>query len=153
MVATTYIAMSYLTFKQRQKIKSPIVDINYHLNQVLPVFDSLNKELSPGFQLVNIFSNCFFFNIVKHKGTKVRTTYLNKLKNIYQGFSNITDIVFIISDTSVQNNIATFISHIQKEYNIITRTIHYAMNVLFTKAELFAIRCGISQVTQIQDVT
>ncbi len=42
-----YIAISYLTSKQK-KIKSPIVDINHHLNQVLPAFDSLNKGLLLG---------------------------------------------------------------------------------------------------------
>jgi len=40
------ISMSYLTPKQCLKIKSPIVDTNNHLNQVLLVFNSLNKELS-----------------------------------------------------------------------------------------------------------
>jgi len=73
-------AMSHLTPKQSQKIKSSIVDINHHFNQVLPVFDSLNKELSSGFQLLNTFSDHFFLNIVK---CKARAAYLNKLENIY----------------------------------------------------------------------
>ena len=29
---------------------------------------------------------------------------------------------------------------------------YYVMNISFTEAEIFAIRCGISQATQIQDV-
>jgi len=33
------------------------------------------------------------------------------------------------------------------------KTIHYTINILFTKAKLFAVRCGISQVTQIQGIT
>ena len=40
------IAISYLTPKECLKIKSPIVDTNNHLNQVLLTFNSLNKELS-----------------------------------------------------------------------------------------------------------
>jgi len=75
--------MNHLTPKQSQKIKSPIVDINHHFNQVLPVFDNLNKELSPGFQLINISSDHFFFNTVKCKDVKARAAHLNKLENIY----------------------------------------------------------------------
>ena len=33
------------------------------------------------------------------------------------------------------------------------KTIYHAMNVISTEAELFAIRCGISQASQIQGVT
>ena len=49
-----HMATSQLTPKQNQKIKSSIIDINHHLNQVLPAFGNLNKELSPGFHLVDI---------------------------------------------------------------------------------------------------
>jgi len=30
------------------------------------------------------------------------------------------------------------------------KTIHHVINITFTKAELFAIRCGINQTTQLQ---
>ena len=45
--------------KQRLKIKSSIVDVNNCLNSILPAFNSLHKELSSGFYLVDIFQNCF----------------------------------------------------------------------------------------------
>jgi len=57
-------------FKQNLKIKSPIVNINYCLNQTLPIFDNLNRKLSFGFCLVNTFFDCFLFNIVKCKDAK-----------------------------------------------------------------------------------
>ena len=88
--------MSY--FQVKTKNQSPIIDINNHLNQVLPVFDSLNKEFSLGFQSVDTSSDHFSSNTI-----------------------------FIISNISVKN-------------------------ILFTKAELFAIRYDISQSFQIQDV-
>lgn len=46
---------------------------------------------------------------------------------------------------SVKNNTAILVSHIQREYKIIAKTIHYAMDVSTIKAKLFTIRCGISQ--------
>ena len=68
----------------------------------------MNKELSPGFHLVDAFSDCFSFNIVKHKDTRARATHLNYLENIYQRSHLKPDTVFVISDTSIHNNIATY---------------------------------------------
>ena len=64
--------------------------------------------------------------------------------NVYQNSFNSPETIFIMSDTSIKNNIATSISHTQIEYNIIRKTVHYAMNVSFTEAKLFTIRCDIS---------
>jgi len=62
-----YFSLEKLSSKQKLKVKNSIVDINNHLNRILPSFNPLHKELIPGFQLVDIFSNCFSFNIVGHK--------------------------------------------------------------------------------------
>jgi len=66
--------------------------------------------------------------------------------------SPIILILFAISDTSVKNNIIT--SALIFEENIISlqKLSTNAMNVSSTKAELFAIRCSISQVIQIQGI-
>ena len=37
-------AMEYLTNKQYKRFKSPIIDINNHLNEVFPFFDNLKKN-------------------------------------------------------------------------------------------------------------
>jgi len=51
----------HLTPNQLLKIKNPVVNSNNHLNEVFPSFDSLNKELSSSFHLVDTFSDHFFF--------------------------------------------------------------------------------------------
>jgi len=84
---------------------------------------------------------------------KQETIHLNKLENVYQCFSNILETVFIISDISVKNNITTSIFYIQRKYNIIRKIIYHVINILSTEAELFAIKYGINQATQLQDVT
>ena len=43
-----YLSMDNLTSKQCQKIKSSIIDTNNCLNEVLPFFNKLYEELSPG---------------------------------------------------------------------------------------------------------
>jgi len=50
-------------------------------------------------------------------------------------------------DTGIKNNVATSISHIHIHINPVIKTLHYAVNVMSTEAELFAIRCGINQAT------
>lgn len=107
-----YMAISHLTLKQSLKVKSPIMNINHHLNQVYLVFNSLDKELSSGFQLVDIFPNCFLINIVNCKDAKAKSAYFNKLDNIYKDSFNSSDTVLIISSTNIKDNIATLVSHI-----------------------------------------
>ena len=65
--------------------------------------------------------------MVNYKNAEARTAHLNKFKNFCQNSSNNSNTIFIISNISVKN-------------------------ILFTKAELFAIRYDISQAFQIQDV-
>ena len=86
--------------------------LSYNINQTLPAFDNLNKELSFRFHLVDTFPNYFLFNIVKCKDVKARTTYLNKLKNAYRISKDNSNTLFIITDASVKNNIATLVMHI-----------------------------------------
>jgi len=45
------------------------------------------------------------------------------------------------------------IAYIHLKSNIITKTIHHAINVISTKTELFAIKCKINQVVQITNVS
>ena len=101
----------YLTSKQCLKIKSSIIDTNNHLNEVFPSSNSFNKELSPGFCLVNNFSDCFPFHLFNQKDTNIIITHWNKLNSIYKDSPTNQDTVLIISDASVKNNVAIFISH------------------------------------------
>ena len=55
----------------------------------------------------------------------------------------------VITDTSIKNHVATLIAHIYSHYNPIIKTIHYAINIITTKAELFAIRYNINQATHL----
>ena len=86
--------------------------LSHNINQTLPAFDNLNKELSSRFHLVDTFPNYFSFNIVKCKDAKARTAYLNKLKNVYRNSKDNPNTLFIITDASVKNNIAILVMHI-----------------------------------------
>ena len=103
--------------------------------------------------LVDTFSNCFFFLLVNPKDLKYLNAHQDKLKNIYKDLLIKQDIMLIISDINIKNNIATLIPHICKGQEIIAKSVHYAINVNLTKAELFAIRCRINHTIYLQDVT
>jgi len=61
--------------------------------------------------------------------------------------------IVIVLDASVKNNIASSISYIHFFNNLLKKTLHHAVNVIPTEAELFAIRYSINQVVQIQNVS
>ena len=54
-------------------------------------------------------------------------------------------LTIVVSDTSIKNYIATLISHIYSFNKPVVKTIHRAINVITTEAELFTIQCGINQ--------
>lgn len=138
-----------LISKQRLKVKSFIVNTNNYLNEIFLLFNPLHKEFSPGFQLVDIFSNCFSFNTINHKINKVKIAYFCKLNKIFRNFlQNIKNVV-VISNTSIKNNVAISIAHICLRRNIIVKIIYYAINIISTKAELFIIRYETDQVVQV----
>ena len=57
-------------------------------------------------------------------------------------------MLFVITDASVKDNITTLVMHIHRKYNIISKTIHYAINITSTEAELFVIRCSYQEYYQ-----
>ena len=61
--------------------------------------------------------------------------------------------MLIISDTSIKNNIATLVSYIHRDQEIIAKFVHYIMNVTSIEAKLFTIRCGINYAIHLQDIT
>jgi len=59
----------------------------------------------------------------------------------------------IITDASIKNDIATFISHIHTFNSPLIKTLHHAVFVTSTEAELFAIRCSINQASNQEDIS
>ena len=57
--------------------------------------------------------------------------------------------MLIISDTSIKNNVATLVSYIHRDQEIIAKSVHYIMNITSIEAKLFTIRYTI----YLQDIT
>ena len=50
----------------------------------------------------------------------------------------------IILDASIKNDIAISISHMHIANHLLIKMLYYAVFIMTTEAELFAIRCGIN---------
>jgi len=59
--------------------------------------------------------------------------------------SSSLSTTIVVTDTSIKNKVAISILHTHTHNNPIAKTIHRAVHVTSTKAELFIIRCDINQ--------
>jgi len=114
------------------------------------LFDSLNPEFSPGNRIIDIFASCFSFHIFSKCNLN---KYIQQLNNLAIKTSDIPSIALVISNISIKNNVATSISYIHIHNKPITKTLHHAVNVTSTEAELFAIRCSINQATCYNEIS
>ena len=62
-------------------------------------------------------------------------------------------ITIIASDVSIKNNVTTLISHTHVYNRPITKTIYHVVHITSTEAELFAIRCGINQASNFNNMS
>jgi len=67
--------------------------------------------------------------------------------------SSSSSVAIIVVDASIKNNVATFITHIYMLNKPLMKTIHHAIHVTSTEAELFAIRCGINQSLSVNNIS
>jgi len=58
-----------------------------------------------------------------------------------------------MTDVSIINQVATLISHVHSHDRLAIKTVHYTINVMTTKAELFVIRYRINQAIYLPNVS
>jgi len=107
------------------------------------LIDSLNSKFYSGFRLIDNFSSCFFYQAY-YKDKESKTAYLCKFDNIFAKIFLDSKSVVVVSNASIRNNIAMSISYVYSYSNDIKKTIHYAVNITLTEAELFSIGCEIN---------
>ena len=141
-------SIDYLTAKQRIWLKSPLINVDNKHNEFFPSFSFFNKEFEPGNRLIDLFSDHFSFHFCSPNLKK----HIEKLDKIAFRMSSNPSSTIVVSDASIKNHVTTSISHIHFYNKPVIKTLHRAINVTTTKAELFAIHCGINQVVINQDV-
>jgi len=147
------LSLGVLTWHQHELIKGPLVDMDNHFNEVFPSFVPLHPEFFPKHRVIDIFSSCFSFHLSsKHKDNNCKA-HIQQLDNLVIKFLSIPSHALVITDASIKNNIATFFSRTHIHNKSIIKTLHHAVNIMSTEAELFTIRCGINQATNSNDVS
>jgi len=136
-------SLSNFTDHQRKNIKGYLVDTNNRSHGLFPVFSPTHPKLSPGFRIMDIFSDRFSFNLcMKGKSDKL---HIHQLDSMVIEASSSQSIAIIASDASIKNNIATSISHMHISNQPLIKTLYHTVFITSTEAEMFAIRCNINQ--------
>ena len=118
-------------------------------NQFFLSFSFFNKKFKPGNRLINLFSDHFSFYFYSSNTKK----YIEKLDEIVLRASSNPFLTIIVSDTSLKNHVTTLILHIHSYNKPVVKTMHRAINITTTEAELFVIHYGINQVVANSDVS
>ena len=142
-----------LTNCQRNLTKGHLINSFNKALRIFPLFSPLNSEFSPGLCIMDEFSNRFCFNLVNKKEKEKYKTHAQELDDIVLSNFSSPQSALVIMDASIKHNIATLISHVHIANHPLTKTVHHASFVTSTKAELFAIRCGINQACSINNVS
>jgi len=145
--------LNSLTRKQYDLIKGHLVDMKNRFNEVFPFFDLINLELFPGHIIIDSYANHFSFHFFTKWVSHNIKPRVQELDKITIELLDDPSIALIVTDASVKNNVTTSIAYIHVQDKPIMKTFHHTLNIMSTKAELIAIRCGINQATSIDNIS
>ena len=139
-----HLLLENLTSKQWLKVKGPIINTNNRFNGIFYSFYSFSNKFSPRNRLIDVFPSCFSFYLSNRKYTKVKKAHLHKLDELIFHVSVDPKTTIVVSDASIKNQVTTSIAHIYIHDTPVVKMIHHAVNITFTEAKLFVIRCGLN---------
>ena len=140
-----HLSLKKLTFKQQLKVKGPIIDADNKLNGIFNSFNPFNSKFSPRNRLIDIFPSCFSFHLSDRRCAEVKKMHLHKLNKLILLVLADSKTAIVVLDASIKNQVAMSIAHIHIYNTPIVKIICHTINITFTEAELFVIRCGLNQ--------
>ena len=146
-------SLDSLTSYQCSLIKDHLVDIDNRFNGIFPSFITLHSEFSPSHRVIDNFSDWFLFNLFNKHHDNNKKICIQQLDNMVIESSNSPSTTIVVTDASVKNDITTSILYMHTYNNPITKTLYHAVYVTSTEAKLFAIRCGINQASNCNDIS
>ena len=133
--------MSKLTSKQQANLKSPIKDINKHLNSIRNCFNSTFSLFSLGSRVVNHFSSRISFHSPSSSSNK---DLFHHLDHAFKSSQTSSYSTTVIADGGVKkSHVATAVTHIWSDNSIIQRLQVNSINITSVEAELMAICLGL----------
>ena len=143
--------INMLTDRQKIFIKGHLMDSNNKLYGVFSSFSPLNPEFNLGSRIIDIFPDRISFNLANKAKNKSSCSQQLDDMTIQSSLSPHTAIV--VSDASIKNNIATSVLHIHICDQPLVKMVHHTAFVTSTEAELFTIKCGISQACSKENIS
>ena len=145
-------SLNNLTSCQRSLIKGYLVNSNNKVYGIFPSFSPLHLEFFSGSRIIDNFPDRFSFNL-SNKKEKNDTICFQQLDDLVLESSSSLSTAIVVMDVSIKNNIATSISHVHLANYPMTKTVHHAIFITSTEAKLFAIRYGINQACNKENIS
>ena len=123
------------------------MNVNNRLNRVFSSFDPFNNKFSSRNRLIDIFPSYFSFHSTNRRNKESIKVHICKLDEITFQVSLNSKTAMVILDTSIKNQVTTFIVYVHTYNSLVIKMIHYVINIILTKAKLFTIRYSINQAT------
>jgi len=146
-----FVPLDSLTNQQYSLIKDYLVNMANRFNECFPSFIPLYSGFSSRLRVIDNFSDHISFNVC-NKG-KDNKSHAYQLDDIALESFLFPSTAIIVSDVSIKNNVATSILHMHINNKPLTKMIYHAVHITSTEAELFAIRCGINQATNFDNMS
>ena len=111
---------SKLTDKQRFNLKSPIKDVNKHLNGVRDCFNPFFSLFSPGSRVVDHFPSRFSFHSPSSSSNEDLFHHLQNLDQAFRSSQTAPHNIAIIADRDIEKlQVATAVAHIWSDNSIV----------------------------------
>jgi len=147
------VTTSKLTARQQTKLKSPIKDVNEHLNGVRQCFNLLYFLFSPGSRVVNQFSSRISFHSPSFSSDEDLYQHLQSLNHTFRDSQVSPNSAAVIADRGVKkSHVITAAAHIWSHNTVVKELQVNSINVIALEAELMAIRTSLIPAMEIEDI-
>jgi len=135
---------SKLIARQRSNLKSPIKDVNKHLNGIRECFNPLFPLFSLGSRVADHFPSRFSFHSPPSSSDEDLFHHLQNLNQAFRSSQISPHNVAIVADGGIKKSqVATAVAHIWSDNSIIQCLQANSINVTSIEAELMAICLGL----------
>ena len=146
-------ATSNLTVKQKANLKSPIKDVNEHLNGVRNCFNPLHLLFSPGSRIVNHFSSRISFYSPSSSSDEDLYQYLQSLNFTFRASQINHNSVAVIADRDIKkSHVTTAATHIWSNNMVVKELQINFIKVISLKVELMVICTGLIPAIEINNI-
>ena len=130
-------SVNSLTNQQKNIAKGHLIDLSNKVYGIFPSFSPLHLEFAPGSWITDNFLNCFSFDLASKK-EKDKICF-QELDEMVLYFPSSLSMALVVTDASIKNNIAIFISHVHSVNQPLIKTVYHTAFITSIEAEFIKI--------------